>query len=118
MLVRNIHYKQHKYTRFITVAREPAVNAACNKISIVMGIAHKPGALYRIMRLFNERKLNLLKIESRPIIGRPWEYLFFFDFEGNLAEERVQSLIECLKDLSNDFRVLGNYKAGANPKDT
>ncbi len=118
ILVPNIQYNRDNFTRFITVAREPVKSTACNKISIVMGIAHKPGALYSILRLFNERNLNLLKIESRPIIGKPWEYLFFFDFEGNLGEERVRGLLECLKDASDDLRVLGNYKAGFTPKDT
>lgn len=111
ILVPNIHYNQDNYTRFIMIEREPVVNENCNKISIVMDIAHKPGALYAILRLFNERSLNLLKIESRPIIGKPWEYLFFFDFEGNLMDARVKELLDCLEDSAHDFRVLGNYRA-------
>lgn len=111
ILVPNIHFNQDNYTRFIMIEREPVVHEHCNKISIVMDIAHKPGALYAILRLFNERSLNLLKIESRPIIGKPWEYLFFFDFEGNLRDSRVTELLDCLKDAAHDFRVLGNYRA-------
>lgn len=111
VLVPNIHYNQNNYTRFIVIEREPVVTERCNKISIVMDIAHKPGALYTILRLFNERSLNLLKIESRPIIGKPWEYLFFFDFEGNLLDSRVKELLYYLKDAAHDFRVLGNYRA-------
>lgn len=110
-LVSDIHYNKNNYTRFITVEREPVVDRGCNKISIVMDIAHKPGALYNILRLFNERNLNLLKIESRPIIGKQWEYLFFFDFEGNLDDPRVKELLECLKDAAHEFRILGNYRA-------
>lgn len=111
ILVPNIHYNQNNYTRFITIEREPISDEHCNKISIVMDIAHKPGALFSILRLFNERSLNLLKIESRPILGKPWEYLFFFDFEGNLSDLRVKALLECLKDAAQTFRVLGNYQA-------
>jgi chorismate mutase/prephenate dehydratase len=111
ILVPNIQYNQDNYTRFIMIEREPVVNEHCNKISIVMDIAHKPGALYAILRLFNERSLNLLKIESRPIIGKPWEYLFFFDFEGNLTDPRVKELLGCLEDSAGEFRVLGNYRA-------
>ncbi|MBP7174745.1 MAG: chorismate mutase [Thermoclostridium sp.] len=111
ILVPDIHYNQNNYTRFISIEREPVVHESCNKISIVMDIAHKPGALYTILRLFNERSLNLMKIESRPVIGKPWEYLFFFDFEGNLMEPRIRELLECLKATAHDFRVLGNYRA-------
>lgn len=111
ILVPNIHFNQDNYTRFIVIERDPVVSKRCNKISIVMDIAHKPGALYSILRLFNERSLNLLKIESRPIIGKPWEYLFFFDFEGNLMDSGVKELLECLKDAAQKFRVLGNYRA-------
>lgn len=111
ILIPNIHYNQDNYTRFIIIGREPVLNQHCNKISIVMGISHKPGALYGILRLFNERNLNLMKIESRPIIGKPWEYLFFFDFEGNLMDDRVKELLECMKDATHGFRVLGNYRA-------
>lgn len=102
---------ENNYTRFVMVGREMLVNSNCNKISVVMDIAHKPGALYKILRLFKDRNINLLKIESRPIIGKPWEYLFYFDFEGNLMEDRVKELIECLRDTVNDFRLLGNYPA-------
>jgi chorismate mutase/prephenate dehydratase len=75
-----------------------------------MDIAHKPGALYNVLRLFNEQNINIMKIESRPIIEKPWEYLFFFDFEGNLKNERVKTLLESLKNISHQFRLLGNYR--------
>ena len=110
ILVPHIHYNKNNYTRFILVGRELAVNNACDKISIVMDIAHKPGALYNVLRLFNEQNINIMKIESRPIIERPWEYLFFFDFEGTLEYERVKNLIESLKNISHQFRLLGNYR--------
>ncbi|HEY8500836.1 MAG TPA: chorismate mutase [Clostridia bacterium] len=110
ILVPDIHYNKNNYTRFIMVGRELMVNDACDKISIVMDIAHKPGALYNVLRLFNEQNINIMKIESRPIIEKPWEYLFFFDFEGNLGNGRVKSLIESLKNISHQFRLLGNYR--------
>ncbi|NLG87805.1 MAG: prephenate dehydratase [Clostridiaceae bacterium] len=110
ILVPDIHYNKNNYTRFILVGRELVVNKACDKISIVMDIAHKPGALYNVLRLFNEQNINIMKIESRPIIERPWEYLFFFDFEGNLENERVKILLESLKNISHQFRLLGNYR--------
>jgi chorismate mutase/prephenate dehydratase len=110
IVVPNINY-ENNYTRFIMVGRELTINKSYNKISVAMDIAHKPGALFNILRLFKDRNINLLKIESRPILGKPWEYLFFFDFEGNLLNDRIKDLIECLKDAVNDFRILGNYRA-------
>jgi len=109
VLVPDIHYNKNNYTRFIIIERELSVNSRCNKISIIMDIKHRTGALYNVLRLFKQRNVNLLKIESRPIIGRPWEYMFFFDFEGNVGEDRVLKLIESLKIQSNNFRLLGNY---------
>jgi len=109
ILVPDIHYNKNNYTRFILVSRELIVNKTCDKISIVMDIAHKPGALYNVLRHFNEQNINIMKIESRPIIERPWEYLFFFDFEGNLENGRVKNLLDSLKNISHQFRLLGNY---------
>lgn len=111
ILVPDIHYNKNNYTRFIIVERNLSVNSRCNKISIIMDIKHRTGALYNVLRLFKQRNINLLKIESRPIIGRPWEYMFFFDFEGNIEEERVKNLIESLKCQCNNVRLLGNYIA-------
>ncbi len=110
ILVPDINFNRHNYTRFIIIGVKMEVGQDCNKMSVVMGISHKPGALYSVLRLFNERNINIMKIESRPVIGKPWEYLFFFDFEGNLMEDRVKSLVEYLKNTGNQFRLLGNYR--------
>ena len=59
-----------------------------------MDIAHRTGALFKVLRLFKLNNINLIKIESRPIIGEPWQYMFFFDFEGNLKDENVQRLLK------------------------
>ena len=63
-----------------------------------MDIAHRTGALFKVLRLFKLNNINLIKIESRPIIGEPWQYMFFFDFEGNLKDENVQRLLKSLKN--------------------
>lgn len=109
ILVPDIHYNKNNYTRFIVIERNLSVNKNCNKISIIMDIKHRTGALFNVLRLFKQRNINLLKIESRPIIGKPWEYMFFFDFEGNIEEDRVKKLLESLKSQANNFRLLGNY---------
>lgn len=105
----NIHYNKNNYTRFITVEKNLSVNSNCNKVSIIMDIAHRTGALFKVLRLFKLNNINLIKIESRPIIGEPWQYMFFFDFEGNLKDENVQRLLKSLKNMSQSFRLLGNY---------
>lgn len=114
ILVPDIQYNKNNYTRFIIVEKNLSVNSKCNKISIIMDIRHRTGALFNVLRLFKQRSINLLKIESRPVIGRPWEYMFFFDFEGNIGEDRVKNLLESLKCQCNNVRLLGNYVA-SNP---
>ncbi|HZK26989.1 MAG TPA: chorismate mutase [Thermoclostridium sp.] len=109
ILAPDIHYNNNNYTRFITIEKNLSVNSDCNKISIIMDIAHRTGALFDVLRLFKHNSINLIKIESRPIIGEPWQYMFFFDFEGNLQNDSVQTLLKCLKGMSQSFRLLGNY---------
>lgn len=97
-------------TRFFVIARKPHIDEKCNKISIVFSIDHKIGCLYNVLKYFAENEVNMLKIESRPIKERPWEYVFYIDFEGNITNPKVNIALESIKDNTNYFRLLGNYK--------
>ena len=72
-----------------------------------------PGALFRCMSAFALRDLSLTKIESRPLRGKPWEYLFYLDFLGREDEPRVKKAIGHLGELADFLRVLGSYPKGA-----
>lgn len=106
----NINHNKNNYTRFIIVGKNLEKKEDYNKISILISIPHKEGALYNILSIFAKNKLNMLKIESRPILKRPWEYYFYIDFQGNLSMENVTNAINLIKDNSFEFKMLGNYK--------
>ncbi|WMJ79801.1 chorismate mutase [Clostridium sp. MB40-C1] len=106
----DINYNKNNYTRFIVIGKELEYDCDCNKISIILALPHKSGALYNVLSIFAENNLNMLKIESRPIIGKPWEYYFYIDFEGNITMKNVKTALECIKTNSSYFKILGNYK--------
>jgi len=82
-----------------------------NKLSLALTLPHEPGSLYRTLSHFAENNLNMLKIESRPIREKNWEYLFYIDFEGNLLDQKVAKAVESIRANSSFFRLLGNYRA-------
>lgn len=105
----NINYNKQNYTRFIIIGKDLEINQVSNKISIVTTTAHTPGALYRILGYFTENNLNMMKLESRPILDRSWEYFFYIDFSGNLQDDSVKKCIEAIRRNSTYFKLLGNY---------
>lgn len=103
----NINYNKNNFTRFIIIGKE--LNKDGDKISLVVSTAHKTGALYNILKIFWKNNINMVKIESRPILDKPWEYFFYIDFEGNINQEIIKSSIEEIKKESNYLKILGNY---------
>ncbi|SKC81294.1 chorismate mutase [Maledivibacter halophilus] len=106
----DINCNKSNYTRFIIIGKNLTIDNDCNKISIVTTTSHTPGALYKILGFFAKNNLNMMKIESRPIIGRSWEYFFYIDFSGNLNNNSVKQSIEDIEKSSSYFQLLGNYK--------
>jgi prephenate dehydratase len=98
------------YTRFLVIAREPAPAERANKTSLLFGLSNAPGTLHRALGVFASRGLDLSKIESRPVPGRPWEYLFYLDVLGR--PEEVGRAVEELRAFAPGLRILGAY-AGA-----
>ena len=96
------------YTRFLVVAREPAPAATATKISLMFTLTDAPGVLHRALGVFATRGLDLTKIESRPLPGRPWEYLFYLDVLGDLRG-RVEEALAELRTFAPVVRVLGAY---------
>ena len=81
-----------------------------DKISALFRLPHQSGSLHEILTLFAVQGLNLLKLESRPIPGRGWEYLFFLEFSGDLDAPGMDGVLHELSQLALEFRVLGNFK--------
>src|SRR6266513_4347602 len=97
------------YTRFLVIARDPASREAANKTSLILSLGNTPGTLYRALGVFAARGLNLTKIESRPLPGRPWEYLFYVDVVD--TGQGIAAALEELQAFTFGIRVLGTYPA-------
>ncbi len=107
------HLEDHRenYTRFLLLSKTPRVSRKANKVSIVFSTRNVPGALYRCLSVFALRDIDLTKMESRPLRGRPWEYFFYIDFVGNVNEDRCQKALAHLSEVANFLRVLGCYES-------
>lgn len=104
-----IQNSDNNYTRFICISKNLEIYPGANRISIMMTAAHEPGGLYKVIARFASIGLNLTKIESRPISGRDFEFMFYFDFEGSVLMPEVMGLLASMKKENNDFVFLGNY---------
>ena len=100
------------YTRFLVVNSRAAEPVDPAKTTVVYALDHIPGALFKSLGVFAMRDINLLKIESRPLSGRPWEYVFYLDFEGHLASDRCRQAVEHLEQMASFLKILGSYTQG------
>ena len=115
ILMSGIEDDPQNFTRFSLLARadeaasHPLPEIEQAKTSIVFSLENKTGSLYRAMAVFALREIDLTKIESRPMIGRPWEYSFYLDFNGHTAEKRVQNALAHLAEFAPSVKILGCY---------
>lgn len=109
VLEEKINHNAKNTTRFIVVTNQKIFLKDATKISICVEAAHESGALYHLLSHFIYNDLNMIKIESRPIEGRNWEYCFFIDFEGNMADGAVKNAIRGLREEARSLKILGNY---------
>jgi len=112
VLKEGIETNPQNYTRFVIIARDDHVEETDpNRGSVVFSVPDRPGALYVALKVLADRKLNMHKLESRPIMGKPWEYMFYVDLELPRGGEIVASALEELKGATENLRVLGLYRA-------
>lgn len=110
ILAEGVNYNSMNHTRFAVVSPVPELRPGRDKISAMFRLPHQSGSLHEILTIFAVQGFNLLKIESRPIPGRGWEYLFFLDFTGDLAADGMDGVLHELSQLAAEFRILGNYR--------
>lgn len=109
VLQRKVNHSGSNSTRFIIVTNQKIFRKDAKKISICFEIPHESGSLYHMLSHFIYNHLNMTKIESRPVEDRTWEYRFFIDFEGNLADSAVKNALRGLRDEAKNMKILGNY---------
>ena len=117
VLKKGLEDDRQNFTRFFLLSRPGGIKAAKTakawKTSVVFSTRNIPGALFRSLSAFALRDLNLTKIESRPLRGKPWEYLFYLDFLGHVDDPVSQKALGHLAELADMLRVLGSYPKGA-----
>lgn len=111
VLVPAINYNSNNYTRFVIITKKPQVIPKANKITLIVAVKHETGSLYKMLASFYHTGLNLLNLESRPMDGKSWEYFFYIDLSGNVADPLVIDVMQEIEQNCTYCKVLGNYLA-------
>jgi prephenate dehydratase len=111
------HLEDHpeNYTRFLLLAKGAGAPPGANKISLALFLLHQPGALFQALEPLARRNISLTKIESRPLVGLPWEYCFYWDLLAAPDAPEVQAALAELRERTSELRILGSYVAAQLP---
>lgn len=113
VISRKIEDTPRNFTRFLIIGKTPAAPTHRDKTSVMFSIKDRVGALYRILEPFAKHQINLTKVESRPSKTKAWEYVFYLDVEGHVADEPVKAALALLKEECLFLKVLGSYPRGS-----
>lgn len=107
------HLEDHSenYTRFVLLSAKPDASARGSKISLMVRLSHRPGALHEALRPFVRRGIDLVRIESRPIKGRPWQYNFYLDLQAPASESELRGALDEIRKQAEEVRYLGRYSS-------
>ncbi|MBE6949639.1 MAG: bifunctional chorismate mutase/prephenate dehydratase [Ruminococcaceae bacterium] len=104
-----IQNSDNNYTRFVCIAKNTEIYPGADHISLILAVKHKPGALYEILSKLAAMEVNLIKLESCPIVGHDFEFMFFFELQGSVRDPKTVTLLESLERDCEGFVFLGNY---------
>lgn len=110
IVLRGFQNNPNNTTRFLVISKKLYIDENADKISLCFSLPHRTGSLYSVLCRFAVNGLNLTKIESRPMSGTAFEYLFYVDFTGNVSDKRALKLICALSEELSEFSFLGNFK--------
>lgn len=111
ILKENVEDHKENFTRFFLLSKVNQNKNDADKVSLVMRLSHSPGALYESLRPFAEREINLLKLESYPIRGKPWEYRFYLDVQIPKEASQIEDALIELEKNTSELKILGKYKS-------
>ena len=104
-----IQDSDNNYTRFICITKDPAIYAGANRISLVIAFENRPGALYDILSKLAALDINLTKLESCPVVGSDFEFIFFLELDATVKDPSVLAMLEEMERSCAQFQFLGNY---------
>lgn len=104
-----IETNPRNFTRFVVISVEPLEKGPRRKSSLVFSTGNQPGALFEALKIFAENGVNLVKLESRPIHGKPWEYMFYVDLEADVESDVFKPILNVLKEKTDYLKILGSY---------
>ena len=106
---RDIQISNNNYTRFICVTKNPVIYAGANRVSLVIAFANRPGALCETLSKLAPLGVNMTKLESCPVVGSDFEYIFFVELEADVRDSSVLAMLEEMERSCAQFHFLGNY---------
>ncbi|MFW6297303.1 MAG: 3-deoxy-7-phosphoheptulonate synthase [Desulfosalsimonas sp.] len=109
VLEEGIETNPRNYTRFVIIARQRLANGKKQKSSLIFSAGNRPGSLFEALKVFANNGINLVKLESRPIHGKPWEYMFYVDLEADIEDPSLAPVLEQLSQKTDYLKVLGSY---------
>ena len=109
VLERSVQDLQNNYTRFACISRDLTIYPGADRSTLMIETKHEPGALYKVLARFYALDINLVKLESRPIPEREFDFMFYFDVDCPAAAPEFQTLMNSLSDVCEEFRYLGSY---------
>ncbi|MBP8639799.1 MAG: chorismate mutase [Oscillospiraceae bacterium] len=106
----SIQNSDNNYTRFVCVSAKPAIYPGANRLSFVATLKHEPGELYKLVSIIDAMDVNLSKLESKPIVGRDFDFLFFINVDASVLEPMIITMLEEIERNCQSFVFLGNYQ--------
>ena len=109
VLESKVQNNDNNYTRFVVVCAEPRIFPGATRTSLMLTLPHEPGSLYRVLERFFALDINIVKLESRPIPGRDFEFIFYFDLDCPVGSQSLATLLDALDDICERYWYFGSY---------